>query len=241
MKKIMALFLSLLVLVVTLTSCGNGSSAGVYKFQLGKDKGTHFTIMLTMTDDDVIDGSEIKGKRFEFSVQSNAKNNPVSESGSTDDEISDITNNLLSNAKCSGYYNLVKVNVPYGRQSEDKTYVKIGITGFEASDIKISQKDIENFDITPDIIEKLMYIEINDKIANVVVPVSVQDFMYQLYWYGYDIDTVNLEMIELEVKHEIGTHPTKEDIEEINKTYPDAHKGDKFRDFHTMVMGLTRD
>ena len=238
MKKGFIFFMLSLFLFV-IVGCGKHSYAGEYKFQLGKENGTHFAITLTMTDEEVVENEEVKGKKFTFSVVSNGVTGST-EDGSTTDEIDAIANNLLANASVTGYYNLELRNVPYGRQSEDKTYVRIGITGLEAGDIKISKQDIESFDITPEIIEKIMYIEINDKVANVVVPVSVQDLMFQLYWYGYDFNTTEKIIDESATPHQIGTHPTKEDIDEINKTYPAKHNDRKFRDFHNMVMGLSR-
>lgn len=40
--------------------------------------------------------------------------------------------------------------------------------------------------------------------------------------------------------HEPGTKPTQDDINEINKTYPQNHGGEKFRNFYTISLGLTR-
>ena len=239
MMKKMTFFVVTLLLLFALTSCGKNSYVGTYKFQLGKEKGTHFAITLVMTDEEDVKNDIVRGKKFTFSVSSNGVNEESVE-GNTDDEISDITNNLLSNASVTGYYNLEERNVPYGRQSEDKTYVRIGITGFEAGDLNFSEKDIESFELTPEIVEQVIYIEINEKVANVVVPVSVQDLMFQFYWYGYDFNMNEQALGEETTQHQIGTHPTQEDIDEINKTYPDKHNGKKFRDFHTMVMGLSR-
>ena len=42
------------------------------------------------------------------------------------------------------------------------------------------------------------------------------------------------------LEHPTGSKPTKEDIEEINKTYPAAHNGEKYRSFYTISLALTR-
>ena len=40
--------------------------------------------------------------------------------------------------------------------------------------------------------------------------------------------------------HPVGTKPTAEDIAAINETYPQTHNGTKYRMFHTVSVGLTR-
>ena len=41
-------------------------------------------------------------------------------------------------------------------------------------------------------------------------------------------------------KHEPGTKPTKAEVEEINKTFPAAHDGEKYRCWYTVSLPLTR-
>ena len=48
MKKLPILLVSLLSM---LTACNSDSIAGKYGFQMGKEKGTHFGIYLTLTDE----------------------------------------------------------------------------------------------------------------------------------------------------------------------------------------------
>ena len=91
--------------------------------------------------------------------------------------------------------------------------------------------------------------------VSVTVPVSLTDLMFQLYWYGHDLFDI---LEEYPVKeHELGTHPTKEEVEEINKTYnsPDrlikhcdldalikykVLKEVAYRDFNQLTMSLKK-
>ena len=42
------------------------------------------------------------------------------------------------------------------------------------------------------------------------------------------------------LEHPTGSKPTVDDIAEINKTYPAAHNGEKYRSFYTISLALTR-
>lgn len=88
---------------------------------------------------------------------------------------------------------------------------------------------------------------------SITVPVSLTDLMYQLYWYGFDL--LSMEEEQPLVHHQHGTHPTQEDIDKINETYNtgliphfdlDAFikyktvKTVEYRDFNQMTMTLVK-
>ena len=255
MKRAFIIVIAFVFLAVTLVGCrANNPYVGEYKFQLGKDNGTHFAISLKMTDEDYVDDEgNTRGKKFEFRVVSGDGSSTASATASATADTGDSNESIqavpdqsdllteISNFVFLGYYNVVEreVEVPTARRSEDKKYVRIGFTGIKSVNYEVDDDDLDGFDIPPDIIEKIMYIEIDNKTANVVVPVSTDDLMFQLYWYGVAFDVETFDFIDLP-EHEIGTHPTQEQIDEINKTYPASHDGKVYRDFHTMKMGLSK-
>ncbi len=85
------------------------------------------------------------------------------------------------------------------------------------------------------------------------MPVGEVDALYQLYWYGIDFAYSDEEGIYMQDSphgaHEVGTHPTAEDVAKINETYGAAHQviAEKFeidietyRDYYTLAMGLNK-
>ncbi len=111
-------------------------------------------------------------------------------------------------------------------------------------------------EIGADAIEQIIYTTYKSGVVTLNVPVSEADVLYQLYWYGHNIvftDEQGLEIIDLppERCHAPGTHPTAEEIEEINTTYNYKEEHEKFseefnidlgsyRDFYTLGMGLIK-
>ena len=109
--------------------------------------------------------------------------------------------------------------------------------------------------IPSEYIDSIMIAKYYKDSVSVTVPVSLTDLMFQLYWYGHDLFDI---LEEYPVKeHELGTHPTKEEVEEINKTYnsPDrlikhcdldalikykVLKEVAYRDFNQLTMSLKK-
>ncbi len=231
----------LVLLLFLITSCSQENKyVGNYKFQLGKNNGTHFKIELVITDDDVKIDDKVVGKKFEFKVETsmNDESTQIDLSELTDEQIAEldfekIASSLLRQINCRGYYTISEKVVTEGMKVLD-----IGITAVETPEIEVDLQDIAHFSITPDLIEQILFIEINEDKANVHAPVSLDDLRFQMYWYGIDSTKDGLNDVS---KHAIGTHPSKEDVEEINKEFPNTHEGLKFRDYHTITMGLARE
>ncbi len=73
--------------------------------------------------------------------------------------------------------------------------------------------------------------------VNVIIPVSIDDLVFQLYWYGYDLTGGDSPS-----KHDLGTHPTAEEVKSINDGgYKDRHSDTEFRDYYTLNMGLKKE
>lgn len=244
MKK--SKFLILPLLGLFLMSCSKSSMAGDYVFQMGKDKGTHFGIYLQLTDDIVTNETteEILGKKFKlnFALQGMSQDEDVED----ESELEEAKNMQRGIARAvtpsidptqtdndfslEGYY----VHNPElkKKDSEGNEIVDIGITHivFESDEGIDIPLEIDSY-----LIEKILYSTISGSTFTLVLPVSFEDILLQLYWYGVDIlgsDTP--------AAHAVGTTPTQEDIDAINQVYPASHGGEKFRQIHRLHMGLAK-
>ena len=160
--------------------------------------------------------------------------------------------NIFSGKKIPGYYSVG------GPTEKDRNRLNLGLSIEEVASLFLDEvKDFIPFEDITQIIsidyamtEKIIFSEIDKKSLYLTVPVSLDDFMFQLYWYGYDFqfDVLNdrYEMVkDPEGGHEVGTHPTQEEVDEINKTYPDNHVESEsskinYRDFHALTLGLKK-
>ena len=234
-----------------LGACSKNSIAGKYGFQMGKEKGTHFGLFLELTDNYVTLESEpevtnkYKACTFSFTVKEG-------------EDSSQSISNLLTLAQgflgqdgeiltLPAYYylgNKIK--------NSDQTELKLGV------DFNEIQKAIDDTDtsivfpvLDPDTIEMIIYTTYGGGVITMNIPVAEEDAIFQLYWYGFDIymDEEGIHINKDLVGHEPGTHPTADDVAEINKTYGDTHKelGDligvdlsSYRDYYTLAMGLIK-
>ena len=253
-KKLLFVFL-LMFTFFTLVSCNNKSYVGTYKFQLGKDKGTHFSISLVLTDEAVVKDGVEKGKKFSFNVSSKTDsstklasyNDPEptttlepttttsTATTTTEPDFDELERELLSDISVSGFYTIESSLTEKGNQR-----LHIGVTSLKTKIFEDEDFDLSETPIDPEIIEKIILIEIGGNTATIKIPVSGDDLLYQLYWYGFDVNLDTFDPLE-STPHPVGTHPTAADIEEINKTFPATHKNQKFRDYYTISMGLTKE
>jgi len=289
MKIFRKLFL-LVPLALSLASCsGPKSPAGTYSFQLGSDSGTHAGIHLTLTDEEAqIDTSTvtseepISGKKFElkFDVGAAASSGVMGLIGHLDvvieylenhtgedfTTVEELVNNIQQTIKEKGeesvplsipgyYYFKDAVNPTSGK---NETRLMMGIDFNFIKDMPVQ--------LPANLVEKIMYATYSDDTINVIVPVSLQDLLFQIYWYGYRIaglksitNPVDLHNENPYIQHhDIGTHPTSEEvktIQEYQKSREERYKaGDiseedyetgefiynSYHDYHTLTMGLTK-
>jgi len=266
-------------MLLSLMAC-NGSKdsyAGKYSFQLGSDTGTHAGIHLTLTDEDM-PNMENPAKKFslEFDVSGAAGAGIFGSLGSigqileainaaTDVSIDGIekaydaaeqaAESAVAEATegpivIDGYYRILK--------EEKQTRLSMGVT-------------LEKFeiDISEDLVEMVMFATIDSEQVNVTIPVSVKDFLFQLYWYGYRVAGLDslLDPVDLSKeyddwdpeRHQIGLHPTEKEITTIknhqNRRHDEHQAGTgptpayeigeelyrDYHDYHTLTMGLTKD
>ena len=209
-----------------LCSCGKDAYLGSYTFQMGKNSDTHMMINMVLKDIGVKnDAGELLGKGFTITGEATFSD------ASSEESQSPIFDLLKDGLTLNGYYNI-------GDPLKDGS--NILSIGFALDDIE-SETGIA-FPISSETVEKFVYSEISKKSINIHAPVSIDDLMLQLYWYGldfyYDGDEQKTRDVE---SHPAGTHPTEADIAAINETYPADHKDAKYRDFHTLTLPLLKD
>lgn len=211
----------LISLMPLLFSCSKPKYVGEYVFQLGKSKDTHMNVSLQLTKD-VFDAEKPDlGKKFTLTFDSLS-----SDSGSETDIMS-ILNDL---GPITGHYHV-----------DPKVQV------YDASRLFLGLYVLGEYDIPQEITELLFVANIDKTSVNFYLPVSLNDLKFQLYWYGYDLNIAALfdedpdedPLKTKEGAHEVGTHPTQEDIDRINTHYIDDH-GVAFRDYHVLQLGLTK-
>ena len=257
MKRIKRIPMLLASIPLLLTSCST-TIAGTYGFQLGKDKGTHFGIFITLTDTKYKNNNpeaeiDPRAKKCKYKFSFNLGNSDDSEAGSV---LSGLAEILGEEATFSGYY------YENGKPAKDgTTELKIGVDfsfikdlfdGDDESESPINPDDFPVID--PDAIERIVYTTYKNAVVTLNIPVSEVDLIYQLYWYGIDFtysESEGLEFIDSAYgEHAAGTHPEQKDVEAINALgYEEAHRefAEKFeislgsyRDFYTLAMGLNK-
>ena len=259
--------------LLTLSACGKDPYLGDYTFQMGRDKGVHVRATLELLSDEVReqdDDAELLGKKFKFKADINMgkkdsetepqsllnestseSESQTSESGSGE-EGEDLPNSpedflklvyeiLGDGDSINGYY-YIGDPIKGGSKELHLGFIVTDSIKEEAADA--ANIDLSGIGINPDTTEKLLYSTINEKQINISVPVSFEDLMYQLYWYGTDIyiDSESLHIDDV-TEHKAGTHPTDEEIAAINADpkYKEHHGDSPFRDFHVLTLGLLKE
>lgn len=193
---------------------------GTYVFQMGKSKGTHMGISLELRKDFYDTNDESRGRKFDLTIDMSTSDNP-----------DDFMNIIQEMSPLSGYYYVDKTNKVY---NENRLHIGINILG--------------EYEIPEEITDLIFVANINSNLANFYIPVSINDLVFQLYWYGFDLNFAELidpeseggdPFVSPDGKHEVGTHPTQDDINKINEHYEKDH-GTKYRDFHVLKLGLTK-
>ena len=282
MKFFKKLFLLVPLLFAVASCSGPKSPAGTYSFQLGSDKGTHAGIHLLLTEDAVEVEDQEDAKRFELTFDLGA-----SASGGIFgvvthlDKLIEFVNNHTEADIPSSIEDLIK-RVTDGEEPSEDPESEFKLTGYYyiANDVTNAEGRKENrlmmgFDIPffsgvnipADIVEMVMYAVYTEDNINIIIPVSLEDLLFQLYWYGYRIDDlrapVDLHEENPLLKHNpIGSHPIEDDEQNIHnvKDIQDYQKNrerlhdegklddygtleflyNSYHDYHTLTMGLAK-
>lgn len=258
--------LPFLIFPLCLVSCGETGYSGTYSFQMGKTKGAHLLAKMTLTEDSYSNGSAT-GKKG--TIYAEAKFNTAAKSSVSASEESELSSEeeiLSYEEELSSEEVLSEDSAADSSSEEDADFESLSeplmellADGLElpvyynVGAVAASGKNIfklgfsldsifgeeSGFYIEPEFVETIVYSEIDDKSVYLKFPVSMDDLTYQLYWYGLDlaIESGTSDAVE----HDVNTHPTAEQIAEINKTYPSTHGGKKYRDFHTFSLSLIKE
>lgn len=206
---------------LVLSSCSSDKPYGQYSFQMGKAKDTHIAVVLDLKKDNYDDENIEKGQKFELSLDLMTSD--------VDDAYSQVLKEL---SPVTGYYSVDKKVKVY---NEPRLNIGLNFLG--------------EYELPTKITDLIFVASINKNIVNFYLPVSIDDLMFQLYWYGYDLSSTKWNSEEVtdddfylapEGKHPIGTHPTADDIATINAHYITDHDGKAYRDFHVLKLGLTK-
>ncbi len=260
---------TLLLVPLALVSCGGDDTLGTYSFQMGKQSSSHITASITLKDSPWVneEGKEL-GKNMAFYAQvqmgskksssvngseessiwdtSIASEGSVEVSIDTSEESSEepsfdfeeeILEALARGVSIDAYYTIVPRQNARSRFTIGFDLVKVLEQLFGGMDGSDDSEGIPSIDLEPEIVEKIIYSEYDGKSIYLMIPVSTNDLFFQLYWYGFDVHDIENEP----EAHEAGTHPTQEQVAEINKTYPLTHDGNFFRDFHPISLGIMKD
>lgn len=212
--------------VMCLASCEQ-SIYGTYSFQLGSNKGTHFGIYLTLSDEHP-EGSE--DNKYKLLIETSGLNG-AGFSDNDEDEVSMYAKTLdqafSKNEASQDNDEPIEIDGTY-TISDYNDKKKLNLTIDILYDIQIP----------PSLVDKLLVAYVSDGRVDLKIPVGMDDLMYQLYWYGYDISP-DADSHPEPVAHPIDTHPTPEEIQAIRDgdgtlTYPD------FRDFWQLTMSLSK-
>lgn len=257
--KITKIFTLLPILLAVIGCNIRGSYAGKYSFQLGTTEGTHAAIFMELEDTPYEgENSEIKAlnaKKFNLTFDINGLSLTNSSSEETEEATNEEVSNEEESSKEKQIIDFKKLSGYYYTANEQTKAGEILHLGIELLDM---------IDIPPELTELILYATVSSSSIDILVPVSFDDLFFQLYWYGYRIASIedvfdptnileeNPDFIPLFENNKPGTHPSKEAIEAI-KTYQEKRSKEKpegyqenedmfikYRDFHTLNMGLKK-
>ena len=234
-----------MLMPLALSSCGGSKFLGTYSFQLGRDSGAHLGVFATVTNKPYTYDDKTLGKIMNLRLNLGG--------ASLGGILSDLD---LNDVTIKTYYSIGK------ELGGDKGYVlnfgfnieeviealfpdvpppnavyRDGDTPSEGEgDEPVIPEDW--YDITPEQTSMFVYTTISKTTLVFNLPVSMDDLVFQLYWYGLDLSNIQVPSEE----HDVGTHPTAEDIKHINEdlNYPATHDNKNFRDYHTLSLALTK-
>lgn len=201
--------LALTLAGLALSSCGGGSRAGLYMFQMGKSSGAHAMASMELFDTDYVYEGKNYGKNMilrgevqagpkkteEQSVSSSLEETSVSESSQTSGETSEQASEeipfsenaqsiLEKGISLPGYYNIAE------DRGDGRKHLELGISlDFITS---ILGEEAPTIHVPPELIEDFIYGEIDNQRIYLQIPVSFTDLQMQLYWYGEDIPWLHL-------------------------------------------------
>ena len=246
-----------------LMACNPNDISGRYGFQLGKDTGTHFGVFMDLKNSTFVpkESTETGFKDFTLTVSINMSSGDDSEVIQT---VLDIIADEEGNASLPGYYKLTDE-----KNTKGERRLKVGFDFeiivdraanyfYKATDTELDKeeitKELSNLNDSG-FIQSLLYVTHKEDYVYFYIPVSLEDALFQIYWYGYDLRATKstdpsailpyeFSIVEVEA-HPFGSHPTEEEIKDINDSgYAENHVGIqedlKYRDYNAVKTGLSK-
>ena len=214
--------------------CNKSTYAGIYSFQLGKTSGSHIGIFLHLDKEYYNAEKPELGQGYSLEVDLGSMDKEVVTDNLETSLEEDVANDLdLKDFVVNGYYTIGE------KQKEGGKKLNLNVTSVGRDNDDDGKKEEAAF--PSELMDKFLYATISSESVEINIPVSLEDLAFQLYWYGYDINILDFsfDILPDDQHHEIGTHPTKDDVENINKTYKDSHLI-SYRDFYNLKMGLNK-
>lgn len=282
--KVKPLIIGTALAALALTSCGTKGHYGTYQFQMGKANESHIGIYMDLTSEKTtIDIGEIKRPMEKFSLtlelpdmaaesetslvgglltffKDGLKGGYEIDKNRVDDK---GRNHLTLVPDLTEFINSVTEAAEEAEEGGDEpapNQLADTSSSNPSQETSSSQPDpssgtSQSFVIPSEFVDELMISTFSNDTINITIPVSLTDLMLQLYWYGFDL--LDIEGTKELVKHEHGSHPTAEDVKEINKTFNSetslishfdldaffkykTFKKVEFRDFNQLTMTLKR-
>lgn len=269
MKKKKALLVTSALFALSLASCGNSGYYATYQFQMGKANGTHIGIYMDLTKDKIDIPYEEKTETMEkFNLSMDV---PIDERADKSLIAGILSYFSKDEEGLSGGY-----KIEYSKELDKQQvslYPMLNIEDIEkaiidamgggdeegsSSDPESSSSSEESSSHQPlvipsEFLDDILIATYSSNSISITLPVSLTDLMFQLYWYGFDL--LSMEEEQPLVHHQHGTHPTQEDIDKINETYNTglvphfdldafikykAVKTVEYRDFNQMTMALVK-
>ena len=247
------LFVSMMSLLTT--GCGGDSIAGTYSFQMGKETGTHFGVYLDMTDNYITleehpeETQKYKSCSFTFSLGADKGEDKADSLIALINEIAKLLGQEGQKITLPAYYYMGDIQERNGEKE-----VMLGIDFDEIKKIIFGEEsEIPVPDLGPEVVEHIVFTTYIDSTINLYIPVGQVDVLYQLYWYGLDVNVDEYGLIVLQDspygEHEAGSHPTADDVTKINETFKQDHEKigllldldlSTYRDYYTLQMGLVK-
>ena len=223
-----------------LGSCSNFQPYGVYEFRLGKTDGAHFGVSAELKNEVNEKHEGAKNMRLALDIGSEYSIEAIAEQYAEEypmfeNLINEILKLIPQDHAVDGYYIMTDIKNPsYG------TRVRIG-SDYIYDTIKELYPDIEDIEdlsslTGPELVEMVVAAYVNEKQFTLQIPVSKDDLIQQLAWYGHYLDFSSHQLLtELdptklpgpEGENRIGVHPSVTKDEKGNVIDTDVDKMNK--------------